>query len=108
MNRSQIPLVGADISAVDFGFRVSRSLVIWGDQVIRKGPLEPLEKLLLHSPLVAWAPFAFNLYHDWLWYPLVGRKRIREFLRTPWGELWQQFRQSVLVGREPSKNLEGG
>src|SRR5262249_51118802 len=73
----KIELVGdADAAAVGMGFTTSRSLVIWGDQLIRKGPLRPLKRLLLHSPLVVWAPFASNVYHDLLWYPTVGRARI--------------------------------
>lgn len=88
---AQIQVIGEDISDVDFGFSVRQSLVIWGDQLIRKGLLHPLEKLLLHSPLVVWAPFASNVYHDFLWYPLVGRKRILEFRRTGWGKLWESY-----------------
>lgn len=90
---AHIQVIGEDLSGVNFGFSVHRSFVIWGDQLIRKGPLQPLEKLLLHSPLVVWAPLASNIYHDCLWYPLIGRKRIREFRRTPWGELWESYRQ---------------
>jgi hypothetical protein len=88
---AHIEVRGEDVSAVNFKFEVSRSLVIWGDQVIRKGALQPLEKLLLHSPLVAWAPLASNLYHDFLWYPVIGQKRIREFQRTEWGDLWDTY-----------------
>lgn len=88
---AHIRVVGADVSGVDFGFRTRKSLVIWGDQLIRRGPLQPLERLLLHSPLVVWAPFASNVYHDLFWYPLVGRSRIRAFRRTPWGELWDRY-----------------
>ncbi|HEY3176496.1 MAG TPA: DUF362 domain-containing protein [Candidatus Polarisedimenticolia bacterium] len=80
-----IEVVGESVEGVDFGFNVSRSLVIWGDQMLRKGPLRFLEKVALHSPLVVWAPMASNIYHDWLWYPVVGRSRIREFSRTKWG-----------------------
>lgn len=87
----EIEVVGDDIRGVNFGFRVKRSFVIWGDQMIRKGPLRPLEHLLLHTKLVAWAPLASNIYHDWLWYPTVGRKRIREFMRTGWGELFRRY-----------------
>ena len=88
----QIELVGdADAARVRMGFTTSRSLVIWGDQLIRRGPLRPLKHLLLHTPLVAWAPFASNLYHDWLWYPLVGRARIRRFAPTPWGRLLERY-----------------
>lgn len=88
-----IEIVGdAGAAAQNFKFQTSRSLVIWGDQLIRKGPLRPLKRLLLHSPLMVWAPFASNVYHDWLWYPTVGRSRIRAFGATPWGRLFEQYR----------------
>jgi uncharacterized protein (DUF362 family) len=90
---AHIRIVGEDISRVHFGCRVRRSLVIWGDQMIRKGPLRPLERVLLHSPLVVWAPVASMIYHDLLWYPLIGRARLRAFRKTPWGRLWEDYRQ---------------
>src|ERR671925_1851340 len=86
----QIELVGDDVSKENFGFKTSRSLVIWGDQMIRKGFLRPLERLLLHSPLMVWAPFASNVYHDAFWYPMIGRARIRSFMRTEWGGLFRK------------------
>lgn len=87
----EIEVIGEDVSGVNFGFRSERSLVIWGDQVIRKGPLRPLKGLLLHSPLMAWAPFASNVYHDLLWYPTVGQRRIKVFMETGWGQLFQSY-----------------
>jgi uncharacterized protein (DUF362 family) len=87
----QIEVVGDDVSHENFGFRTRRSLVIWGDQMIRKGFLRPLERVLLHSPLMVWAPFASNVYHDMIWYPTIGRSRIRSFLATPWGELFRKY-----------------
>ena len=87
-----IELVGdVEAAAVSMGFTTSRSLVIWGDQLIRRGPLRPLKRLLLHSPLMVWAPFASNVYHDLLWYPTVGRARIRAFAETGWGRLFEQY-----------------
>jgi uncharacterized protein (DUF362 family) len=87
----EIEIVGDDLSGVNFKFQTRRSLVIWGDQLIRKGPLRPLKKLLLHSPLVVWAPFASNVYHDLLWYPTIGRSRIRAFSQTEWGRLFERY-----------------
>jgi uncharacterized protein (DUF362 family) len=87
----QIELVGDDVSGENFGFSTRRSLVIWGDQMIRKGFLRPLERLLLHSPLMVWAPMASNVYHDLMWYPTVGRSRISEFNRTEWGRLFKRY-----------------
>lgn len=78
----------------NFGFRTRRSPVIWGDQMLRRGPLRFLERALLHSPLVVWAPFASNVYHDWLWYPTVGRAIIRRHAATPWGRLFRHYAQS--------------
>ena len=88
----EIELVGdPDAASQSMGFSTSRSLVIWGDQLIRRGPLRPLKHLLLHSPLMVWAPFASNVYHDWLWYPTIGRSRIRDFAATPWGRLFEHY-----------------
>jgi hypothetical protein len=87
----EIELLGDDVGDVNFHCRTSRSLVIWGDQLIRRGPLRPLKRLLLHSPLVVWAPFASNVYHDFLWYPTVGRSRIRAFAGTGWGRLFARY-----------------
>jgi hypothetical protein len=86
-----IEIAGDDISQVDFHFETKKSPVIWGDQMLRLGPLRFLEKLLLHTPIVVWAPFASNIYHDYFWYPTVGAKRIREFSRTAWGALFDDY-----------------
>jgi uncharacterized protein (DUF362 family) len=86
-----IEVVGDDVSQENFGFQTRRSMVIWGDQMIRKGFLRPFERLLLHSPLMVWAPFASNVYHDMMWYPTVGQSRIREFMRTEWGALFRKY-----------------
>jgi hypothetical protein len=89
-----IELVGDDVEGVNFHFQTKRSLVIWGDQMLRRGPLQPLEHLLLHTKLVGWAPLASNVYHDLCWYPTVGQRRIREFLETGWGELFLKYRDN--------------
>ncbi|GBE15772.1 MAG TPA: DUF362 domain-containing protein [Proteobacteria bacterium] len=89
---TEIEIQGEDIAGVNFGFTVKRSFVIWGDQLIRKGALQPFEKLLLHSPLVFWAPMASNIYHDYFWYPLVGKGIIRKFNDGKWGRLFDTYR----------------
>jgi len=88
----RIRVVGDDIGNVNLGFRSKRSFVIWGDQMLRKGPLRFLERIALHSPLMVWAPLASNIYHDWLWYPTIGRARIRNFQQTDWGSLFEWYR----------------
>lgn len=88
---AQIRLVGDDISQVNFQFTAKRSIVIWGDQLIRRGFLRPFERLLLRSPLMVWAPIASTLYHDYLWYPTIGRTRLRAFAKTDWGKLLARY-----------------
>jgi len=88
---AEIEIVGEDIQAINFGFKTGKSLVIWGDQLLRRGPLRFLEKPLLHSPLFIWAPIASTIFHDWLWYPTIGRTRIRRFLRTKWGRAFSKY-----------------
>ncbi len=87
----KIEIAGEDIGALDFHFRTKRSLVIWGDQMLRLGPLRFLEKIALHSPLMFWAPLASNIYHDAIWYPTIGRRKIKRFNRTEWGKLWREY-----------------
>ena len=86
---------------VSFGFQSKKSFVIYGDQMLRLGPLRFLEKVALHSPLVVWAPMASNIYHDLMWYPTIGRRRIREFERTEWGKLFESYRTPPAASPSP-------
>jgi uncharacterized protein (DUF362 family) len=88
----RIEVIGDDISDVNFHFKAKRSFVIWGDQMLRKGFLRPFKKIALHSPLWVWAPVASNIYHDLLWYPIIGKKRINEFHQTDWGKLFAHYK----------------
>src|SRR5262249_26392889 len=88
----KIEIVGdTELASTSMGFKTSRSLVIWGDQLIRRGPLRPLKRLLLPPPLGAWAAVAPDLYPAPLWYPTVGRSRIHSFAGTPWGRLFEKY-----------------
>jgi uncharacterized protein (DUF362 family) len=89
----EIETVGEDIAEINFHFQTKKSFVIWGDQMLRKGPLRFLERIALHSPLVVWAPMASNIYHDWFWYPTVGKSIIRRFSKTEWGQLFEQYKR---------------
>jgi hypothetical protein len=94
-NPANIDVMGQDISGINFGFKTKRSFVIWGDQMLRKGPLRFLETIALHSPLVFWAPIASNIYHDCLWYPIIGKKIIKKFMKTEWGKLFLTYRKGI-------------
>jgi len=86
-----IEIVGDDISQVNFGFRSQINLALWGDQVLVRGPFRVLERLLLHSRFHALVPVLSALYHDVLWYNLVGRPRLTQFLRSDWGRVFLSY-----------------
>jgi uncharacterized protein (DUF362 family) len=89
---AKIDIAGEDISGVNFGFEAKKSLVIYGDQLLRLGRLKFLERIALHSPLIFWAPLASNVYHDLLWYPTIGRVRIKRFMETDWGRVFKRYK----------------
>lgn len=87
----QIDVVGEDISNINFHFQTNKSPVIFFDQILRKGPLSFVEPLLFHTGAFKMAVFGSAFYHDHLWYNRVGKKRINEFMKTEWGELWKKY-----------------
>ena len=92
----QIEIIG-DQNAKDenWRFEVSRSLVIWGDQMVRKGKLKFLEPLM-HTFLFNMGPVMLSaIYHDLFWINTVGKKRIREYNKTEWGKLFSKYPSKV-------------
>ena len=89
---SRINVVGEDISKVDWKFTgVENTFASRGQKLIYWGPLKPLEKMLLRSPIVGWAVLASNLYHNGYWLKTKGRRRINAALKTEWGKLFQSY-----------------
>jgi uncharacterized protein (DUF362 family) len=62
----------------------------WGQKQIYHGFLHPFEHLLLRTPLVPWSYAASNIYHNWYWFPFIGKKRADAALKTEWGRLLQE------------------
>lgn len=101
---SQIEIVGYDIERESpWNFKREDTFASRGQHMIYHGPLKPLEKLLLQTPLVPWAYFASNFYHNVYWYPFIGRKRVSAALDTQWGQLFQSYGDGsvVMPGMEP-------
>jgi len=90
-NFSEIEIVGEDIKDVNFHFHQENTFASKGQHAIYHGPLKPLETFLLRTVLAPWSYIASKLYHDVLWYNLVGKRRINEMMQTPWGKLFQKY-----------------
>ncbi|MGD2250133.1 MAG: DUF362 domain-containing protein [Candidatus Methanofastidiosia archaeon] len=83
----QIEVIGEDISHINFGFTVTKSPVIYFDQILRKSFLEPL----FHTVLFQLAIAGSGVYHDYIWYPLMGKRKVNHFLKTEWGHLFSEY-----------------
>lgn len=100
----QIEIIGYDIEQEKpWNFIQEDTFASRGQKLIYHGPLKPLEKPLLQSPLVPWSYFASNFYHNVYWYPFVGRPRVKAALQTRWGRLFKSYGdgQVVMPGMEP-------
>jgi uncharacterized protein (DUF362 family) len=88
----EITVEGLDVSGVNFGFHSDEdTFASWGQKQIYWGKLHRFEKLLLRTPLVPWSYWASNLYHNYYWYPLMGKRRIARMMDTEWGRLFKSY-----------------
>ncbi len=88
-----IELVGdTEIGNERWGFSVGANMAARIGRFLWFGPLKRLQKLFFHTPLVYLFVAGSYLYHDFLWYPTLGRQRVRRFLReSPWGGLFARY-----------------
>ena len=56
------------------------------------GPFKPLAKLMFQTPMVNAFIMGSFVYHDYVWYPLEGRKVVDDWLQnTEWGQLFLSY-----------------
>ncbi len=87
----EIKFIG-DVDAADENWHFSayeNTFASWGQYQIYHGFLHPFEHLLLRTPIVPWSYAASNFYHNWYWYPFIGKRRAQAALQTEWGQLLQ-------------------
>ncbi|MGZ7043109.1 MAG: DUF362 domain-containing protein [Methanobacterium sp.] len=92
----QIEIIGmdnVDLKNMNFKFSTTKSPVIRWDQRIRKSTMNVkwLHNLLFNSPLFKTFIFASEFYHDKLWYPTTGKKKIKEYKKTNWGHMFDEY-----------------
>ncbi|MHC1632098.1 MAG: DUF362 domain-containing protein [Methanotrichaceae archaeon] len=92
----QIEIVGMDkkeFEKLNFGFEVKKSPIIRWDQRLRKktANIEWLHHLLFYSSIFKMFIFASEFYHDRIWYPAIGKRKIREFMETSWGQVLKEY-----------------
>ena len=89
---AEIDIEGEDISGIDFHFHHQQeTFASRGQKAIYHGPLKPLERALLRSPIVPWSYLASRFYHDYYWYPYIGWPRVSRMAETKWGQMLQGY-----------------
>lgn len=108
---SQIEILGEpELASQSWGFVQEDTFASRGQKMIYHGWLHSFEKPLLRSPIVPWAYFASNFYHNVYWYPFIGRQRVEAALQTKWGKLFQSYGDGkvVMPGMEPKTVIQAG
>ena len=87
----EMEIAGEDISGIDFKFRTGDTFASRGQKAIYHGPLKPFERLLLRTNFVPWSYIASRAYHDLFWYRTIGRRRVKQIMKTEWGKLFDRY-----------------
>ena len=89
-----IEIVGDDITAENWGFRVGDNLASHAGDMFWFGPLKSMQKVLFHTPLVNAFIFASEFYHDYYRWPLKDRRTFETWKKeTAWGRLFDAYGQ---------------
>ena len=106
----EIELVGEPaLGAENWHFSVGDNLASRVGDVLWFGPLKAVQKLFFHTPLVNVFVAGSYLYHDYLWYPVFGRRRVREFVRSsPWGRLFDDYLRQQAAGGAAAERAAAG
>ena len=88
----EIEVVGEDLAHLNFQFSVGDNLASRVGHLLWHGPLKRLQRLLFHTPLVYVFIQASYLYHDWIWWPLVGKPLMKRVQAgTEWGKFFASY-----------------
>ncbi len=88
----EIEIIGEDISGMNMNYTVGDNLASTVGDLLWFGPLKALQHLFFHTPLVYLFVFGSYFYHDFLWWPLVGKQRQKRFQsQSEWGQMFQSY-----------------
>ena len=89
---SEIEVVGENIKTWNWKFEVGDNAASTVGDLFWFSPLKVFQRLLFHTPLVYMFVYASAIYHDNIWYPNHGVKRVNEWLKTSWGKHFDTYK----------------
>ena len=88
----EIEIVGADISEISWNYSVGDNAASRIGDLMWFSPLKMFQKLFFHTPLVYFFVMGSFLYHDYFWWPVLGKRRQAQFRKnSPWGQLFDSY-----------------
>ncbi len=90
-NIYEINVLGEDISKINLNFKLQENLVKKVAKILWFGPLKNLQKLFFQTPLVNIFILSSYIYHDFIWWNIFGKKRMKPILNSPWGKLFLSY-----------------
>ncbi|MFQ5453605.1 MAG: DUF362 domain-containing protein [Candidatus Zixiibacteriota bacterium] len=88
----EIEIKGDDISKVNFHFPVGDNVASTVGDALWFSPLKIFQGLFFKTPLVYIFIYASFIYHDYLWWPLKGKKVCEETVKTSkWGKYFDSI-----------------
>lgn len=92
----EIEIIGdldkSDVKKTNWNFVVGDNAASKVGDLFWFGPFKPLAKLMFQTPMVNAFIMGSFFYHDYVWYPLKGKKVVQKWLdETQWGQLFQEY-----------------
>ena len=88
----EIEVLGEDIGEMNFHLSVGDNLASRVGDLTWFGPLRGFQRLFFRTPLVYLFIMGSYVYHDWIWWPLVGKGRMKTITtQTEWGGFFASY-----------------
>ncbi|KXG76225.1 DUF362 domain-containing protein [Thermotalea metallivorans] len=87
-----IEILGEDIEKESWGFTVGDNLASKVGDFLWFGPLKRIQDIFFKTPLVNIFIFGSFFYHDYIWWPDKGKKRMAKLRKeSKWAQLFDQY-----------------
>jgi hypothetical protein len=85
----EIEVLGENISEMNFHFSVGNNLASRFGKLFWFSPLKKIQRLFFCTPLLYLFIFGSHFYHDMIWWPFVGKRRMARLqVETDWGKFF--------------------